>query len=50
MARNGVIKEFTGISSPFQNPENAELVLDGAETIETNVDIVIQYLTNNGFI
>lgn len=50
MARNGIIKEFTGISAPFENPENAELVLDGAETIETNVDIVIQYLTNKGLI
>ena len=27
-AREGIIKEFTGISDPYETPENAELVID----------------------
>ncbi|MBI5454671.1 MAG: adenylyl-sulfate kinase, partial [Deltaproteobacteria bacterium] len=27
-ARAGIIKEFTGISDPYEAPENAELVID----------------------
>ena len=50
LARKGVIKEFTGISSPFEAPENPEIILDGGETIETNVDKIIEYLTSNGYI
>ena len=30
-ARRGEIKEFTGISDPYETPENAELVLDTQE-------------------
>lgn len=30
-ARAGVIKEFTGISDPYEEPENAEMVIDTAE-------------------
>jgi len=30
-ARAGIIKEFTGISDPYETPENAEIVIDTAE-------------------
>ena len=50
LARKGVVKEFTGISSPFEEPKDAEIVLDGNNTLEKNVDIVIQYLDANGLI
>jgi len=30
-ARAGIIKEFTGISDPYEAPENAEIVIDTAE-------------------
>jgi bifunctional enzyme CysN/CysC len=30
-ARNGEIKNFTGISSPFEPPEHPDVVLDGAD-------------------
>ncbi|HEV7276284.1 MAG TPA: adenylyl-sulfate kinase [Devosiaceae bacterium] len=30
-ARRGEIKNFTGISSPFEPPEHADVVLHGAE-------------------
>jgi len=30
LARDGVIKEFTGISDPYEAPENAEIVIDSS--------------------
>ncbi len=50
LAREGVIKEFTGISDPFEIPENCELVLNGSESIEKNVNKIINYLQNRGLI
>lgn len=42
-ARNGLIKEFTGISSPYEEPEHPDLVLDtGRESLETCVQKVLQ--------
>ena len=50
-ARNGEIKYFTGISSPYEAPENAELVIDtGHHTLDNCVDIVIQYLVKREMI
>jgi len=43
-AYKGIIKEFTGISSPFETPENPEMVLDGNKTIEDNLNLIISYL------
>jgi sulfate adenylyltransferase len=31
LARAGKIKEFTGISDPYEIPENAEMVIDTAD-------------------
>jgi adenylylsulfate kinase len=44
-AREGQIPEFTGISSPYEEPLAPELVIDSSElSVEESVDIVIQYL------
>ena len=44
-ARQGLIKDFTGINSPYEEPENPELVIDTHSfSIEENVEQVIQYL------
>lgn len=32
LARRGVIKEFTGISDPYEAPENPEIIIDSGET------------------
>lgn len=46
-ARNGEIAEFTGISSPYEEPENPELVVDtGSRTLEECVAQVIEFLEN----
>ena len=44
-ARQGVIKDFTGISSPYEEPESPELIIDtGTQSIDECVDIVIKKL------
>jgi len=44
-ARQGKIAEFTGISSPYEAPENPELVIDTAnQPLETCVENIMQYL------
>jgi adenylylsulfate kinase len=44
-AKNGEIKEFTGISAPYEEPLHPEIVLDAdTMTIEEEVEIVLDYL------
>ena len=50
LARQGVIKEFTGISDPFEEPTNAELHINGAGDLDSNVDLIINYLREQGLI
>lgn len=48
-AREGVIKEFTGISSPYEEPTQPELVLDTtAISIEESVNTIVNYLEDHG--
>ena len=44
-ARAGEIKNYTGINSPYEVPENADLIIDTEqETIEDSVSIIISLL------
>ena len=44
-ARAGVIPEFTGISSPYEIPEQPELIVEsGNSTVEECVDEIINFL------
>tara|TARA_Y100001970_G_C14258511_1_gene877508 strand:+ start:9482 stop:10117 length:636 start_codon:yes stop_codon:yes gene_type:complete len=44
-AREGKILDFTGISSPYESPDNPEIVIDSSkETVEESVNVVMQYL------
>ena len=50
-ARAGEIPEFTGISSPYEIPDNPELVVDsGNSTIKECVDEIMFYLKDNEII
>lgn len=50
-ARAGEIPEFTGISSPYEEPENAELVVDtDTLSLEESVAKVITHLCERGVI
>jgi adenylylsulfate kinase len=49
-ARAGEIKEFTGISSPYEEPESPELVVDTGELdLETSARKVLDLLRQRGF-
>lgn len=50
LARKGIVKEFTGISSPFEVPKDCELELDGSLPIEQNVNKIIKYLRDKELI
>ncbi|MDN3508150.1 MAG: adenylyl-sulfate kinase, partial [Simkaniaceae bacterium] len=43
-AREGRIPHFTGISDPFEAPENAEMVVDGSENVEFCLDTILKKL------
>ena len=48
-ARAGVIKEFTGISSPYEAPEAPELQVDtGSQSLEESVASVLSLLEEKG--
>lgn len=50
-ARAGEIKDFTGISSPYEAPEAPELRVDtGSQSLEESVAQVLAYLEANGII
>ncbi|MBN2009735.1 adenylyl-sulfate kinase [candidate division KSB1 bacterium] len=50
-ARAGIIKEFTGISAPYEAPEHPELVVKTGElTLEESAGVVLDYLVEKGII
>ncbi|HVR69859.1 MAG TPA: bifunctional sulfate adenylyltransferase/adenylylsulfate kinase [Vicinamibacteria bacterium] len=50
-ARAGILKEFTGISDPYEAPTDAEVVVDTTDlTPEQSADAVFDYLEKEGFI
>ncbi|NDF13115.1 MAG: adenylyl-sulfate kinase [Proteobacteria bacterium] len=47
-ARKGEIADFTGISAPFEEPENPDLVIDTAKSdIEQSVQALVDYIEKN---
>jgi len=50
-ARAGEVPEFTGISSPYEAPENPEIIINsGQDSIESCVAIIINYLKEKGIV
>jgi len=50
-ARAGVIKDFTGVSAPYEAPEDPEIHIKTHETnVEDSVRIITEYLVSNGYI
>ena len=50
-ARAGEIKNFTGISDPYEAPENAEVVVHtGSESIEDSANRILDYLVEHGLV
>ncbi|MFT7484701.1 MAG: adenylylsulfate kinase [Candidatus Paceibacteria bacterium] len=50
-ARSGEIKNFTGISDPYEAPENPEVLVDTSkESIEESGDKILAYLSAEGLL
>jgi sulfate adenylyltransferase len=50
-ARAGIVKEFTGISDPYEAPTDAEVVINTAElSAEEAAQEIILHLERQGFI
>lgn len=49
-ARQGIIKQFTGVSDPYEAPERAELTIDSSSDIKAKVAQVHQYLKDHGYV
>ncbi len=50
-ARNGLIKEFTGIDDPYEEPENPEIILyTDKESLDDCVNKIISYLKQKGYL
>lgn len=50
-ARAGEIKEFTGISAPYEAPLNPEIVIKTAEnTVEECVAQIVDWLNDQGYL
>jgi adenylylsulfate kinase len=50
-ARSGEIKEFTGVSDPYEEPENAEIVVETeSQSPEESAKQIVDYLEAQGFI
>jgi len=45
-ARSNLIKNFTGINSPFEIDNNSEIILDGNNSIEDNLNTIFYYIKN----
>ncbi len=50
-ARAGIIKNFTGIDDPYEEPENPEIIVEtDKETLEESVNKIISYLKEKGYL
>lgn len=51
MAKEGKIKEFTGVNAPYEEPENPDLILDTEEEdVNSSVDKILKMLEEKKFI
>ncbi|NQV18098.1 MAG: adenylyl-sulfate kinase [Armatimonadetes bacterium] len=47
-ARKGIIKEFTGISAPYEEPENPEIVLETDKlNVSESTGVILNYLKSD---
>jgi bifunctional enzyme CysN/CysC len=47
-AKKGEIKEFTGVSAPYEEPENPELIVDTSKlSVEESVTQLVEYVEKN---
>jgi len=50
-AREGLIKNFTGVNDPYEPPLSPEIVIDAVnQTPEENAERILAYLVARGFV
>ena len=50
-ARAGQIRGMTGIDDPYEEPTDADLVIDTSDmSVDEAVDMVLQYLIDHGWV
>ena len=50
-ARAGEVKEFTGISAPYEEPLNPEITIDTSKmSVEEATRVILGYLERNGYV
>jgi len=50
-ARVGEVKDFTGISAPYEEPHNPELTIDTSRlSVEESTRVVLNYLEEKGYV
>jgi adenylylsulfate kinase len=50
-ARDGIIKEFTGVSAPYEAPENPQIhIRADKSSVEESVRQIIEYLEKRGLL
>ncbi|OGW38368.1 MAG: adenylyl-sulfate kinase [Nitrospirae bacterium RBG_13_39_12] len=50
-ARAGIIREYTGISAPYEEPENPDLIIDTEKlTLESSIRMVLELLDKKNFV
>jgi adenylylsulfate kinase len=46
-ARNGEIKDFTGVNAPYETPENPDLIIDtSVESLDESVQRILTYISD----
>ena len=51
LAEKGEIEDFTGVSGPYEEPEDPELIIHtDKETSEESCEHILRYLENEGFL
>lgn len=50
-AREGLIKEFTGIDSPYEKPDLPEITINSSrQTVDDELEVVMDYLVSNSML
>ena len=50
-AKEGIIKNYTGVSAPYEEPENPDIILDTDELdVESSIEIILEFLDKRRFI
>ena len=50
-ARAGIIPQFTGISDPYEAPEDADLTIDTTQiSAEQAADLIVEYVVRRGYL